>query len=133
MFSSFTDTMVGEQLLKQEIEKEEETQEEKKEECKKDTPDAIFMLLQRTIDTVLLEEVVSTGVKMNRYREILAKGIMTFADGHEDEDADLSRLVDSFRTGWKAFKQNEDEKATLDVFMKAMNNELWVQEGVDAS
>ena len=63
---------VGKQLSKQEIEKE-EMQVAEKEECEKEKPDAIF-LLKNTIDTILLEEVVSTGLKMNRYRDILAKG-----------------------------------------------------------
>ena len=136
-----TDTMVGgdevtlgEQQLKEKIEKEEEMQEDKKEEeCKREKPDYVVMLLQTTIDTVLLEEVHRVGVKMNRYRVILSKAILDFADGHEDDEPDLNLLVDAFRAGWKVFRQEEDEKTTVDAFMKAMNNQLWVDEGVDAA
>ena len=36
------------------------------------------------------------------------------------------RLDDSFRAGWKEWK-NGHEKSCFDIFMKAMDNELWNQ------
>ena len=127
------DEVTVEQQLKQEVEDKKEDKKEEEEECKREKPDYVVMLLHTTIDTVLLEEVHRLGVKMNRYRVILSKAILDFADGHEDDEPDLNRLVDAFRAGWKVFRQEEDEKTTVDAFMKAMNNQLWVNEGVDAA
>ena len=126
-FHHLTDTMVG--LSKQEIVSY-EAEERKKE---KEVDNALLMLVQTTIKAVAMEEAMSINEKMERYRSILAKGVVAFAGGHEDARPKMERFVDSFRAGWKAFKQNEDEKATLDVFMKAMNNELWVEEGVEVA
>ena len=65
---------------------------------------------------------------MNRYRALLADTILEFAEEHQEEQANLDRLVDAFRAGWKVYGESEEEKATVDVFMKEMNNELWVSE-----
>ena len=85
-------------------------------------------MLERVIDTILLEEVTHLGAKMNRYRGVLAEGIRTFAEGHQEDKADLSHLIEAFRQGWKVYRVNEHVKATLDTFMEAMNNQLWVPE-----
>lgn len=74
-----------------------------------------------------MEEVTQLGSKMNHYRGILAKAVLEFAEGHQDDEADLSRLVDAFRAGWKVYREKEDESTTVNVFMKGMNNQLWVK------
>ena len=104
-----------------------------KPEIKTKTPDILALMLERTIDTILLEEVANLGMKMNGYRGILAEGIMTFAEDHQEDRADLSRLIEAFRAGWKVYRVNEHTKATLDTFMEAMNNQLWVTESTCAS
>ena len=85
-------------------------------------------MLERAIDTILLEEVAELGTKMNGYRGVLAEGILAFAEGHEGDKADLTRLIEAFRQGWKVYRENEHVKATLDTFMAAMNNRLWVSD-----
>ena len=95
-------------------------------EIKKDSPDFMVLMLERAIDTILLEEVSGLGTKMNRYRAVLAEGILAFAEGHQEDKADITRLIEAFRQGWKVYRQNEHVKATLDTFMTAMNNRLWV-------
>ena len=95
---------------------------------KKEAPDFLALMLERTIDTILLEEVACLGTKMNRYRAVLAEGILAFAEEHQDDKADITRLVEGFRQGWKVYRENEHVKATLDAFMEAMNNQLWQPE-----
>ena len=95
---------------------------------KKESPDFLKLMLERAIDTILLEEVADVGGKMNRYRSVLSQGILAFAEGHQEDKVDLSRLIESFRQGWKVYRVNEQEKTTLDTFMLAMNNKLWVPE-----
>ena len=97
-----------------------------KKEIKKDSPDFLALMLERAIDTILLEEVSGLGTKMNRYRAVLAEGILAFAEGHQEDKADITRLIEAFRQGWKVYRENEHVKATLDTFMTAMNNRLWV-------
>ena len=97
-----------------------------KKEIKKDSPDFLALMLERAIDTILLEEVSGLGTKMNRYRAVLAEGILAFAEGHQEDKADITRLIEAFRQGWKVYRENEHVKATLDTFMTAMNNQLWV-------
>ena len=92
---------------------------------KKETPDFLALMLERAIDTILLEEVADLGTKMNRYRGVLAEGILAFAEGHQEDKADITRLIEAFRLGWKVYRVNEHVKATLDTFMAAMNNQLW--------
>ena len=101
---------------------------EVKKEVKKEkrrSPDFLTLMLERTIDTILLEEVANLGTKMNRYRAVLAEGILTFAEEHQEDKADITRLIEAFRQGWKVYRVNEHVKATLDTFMAAMNNQLW--------
>ena len=95
---------------------------------KKEAPDFLALMLERTIDTILLEEVAGLGTKMNRYRAALAEGILAFAEGHQEDKADITRLVEAFRVGWKVYRENEHVKATLDAFMETMNNQLWQPE-----
>ena len=97
-------------------------------EVKKETPDFLALMLERVIDTILLEEVASLGTKMSRYRAVLAEGILAFAEGHQEDKADITHLVEAFRQGWKVYRVNEHVKGTLDVFMEAMNNQLWQPE-----
>ena len=129
------DTMVGEDMEKDidaEIKRDVlELKKEIKKDEKKEKPDIIFLLLERSIDTILLEEVTKVGLKMNRYKALLAKTILEFAEEHQKEQANMDRLVDAFRAGWKVYSENEEEKATADEFMKEMNNELWVPKGTE--
>ena len=92
----------------------------------KDPPDFLKLMLERAIDTILLEEVAELGGKMNRYRSVLSEGILAFAEGHQEDKVDLTRLIESFRKGGKVYRVNEQVKTTLDTFMIAMNNQLWV-------
>ena len=94
-------------------------------EVKKEAPDFLVVMLERAIDTILLEEVAELGTKMNRYRAVLAEGILAFAEEHQEDKADITRLIEAFRQGWKVYRENEHVKATLDTFMTAMNNQLW--------
>ena len=125
-----SDTMVGgEEMIDSDVTQGEEVKKEE-EVKKKDEPDIIVSMLGKVIDTILLEEMTAIGLKMNKYRGILAKAILEFAEEHQDEDVNLLRLVDSFRAGWKAYRQRENEevakKVAVDVFMEAMNNRLWI-------
>ena len=97
-------------------------------EVKNGSPDFLALMLERAIDTILLEEVADLGTKMNRYRGVLAEGILTFAEGHQEDKADITRLIEAFRLGWKVYRVNEQTKTTLDTFMAAMNNQLWVSD-----
>ena len=95
---------------------------------KKESPDILALMLDRVIDTILLEEVAELGMKMNRYKGVLAEGILTFAEGHQEDKADITHLIEAFRQGWKVYRVNEQKKTALDTFMAAMNNQLWVPE-----
>ena len=103
---------------------EKESKPEVKEEEK---PDFIRIMLEKVIDTILMEEMCNIGTKTNRYRAILAKAILEFAEGHQEDNCNLDLLVDSFRAGWKVHREKEDEKATVTSFMKEMNNQLWIE------
>ena len=63
---------------------------------------------------------------MNEFRRVLARGVLLFAEKHEEDTAKLDRLVDSFRAAWKVYKENGDDTMTMDVFMKEIKNELWI-------
>ena len=65
---------------------------------------------------------------MNRYKGVLAEGILAFAEGHQEDKADITHLIEAFRQGWKVYRVNEQKKTALDTFMAAMNNQLWVPE-----
>ena len=86
-------------------------------EVKKESPEFLTLMLEKVIDTILIEEVAILGTKMNRYRGVLAEGILAFAEGHHEDKADITRLVEAFRQGWKVYRKNEHVKATLDTFM----------------
>ena len=94
--------------------------------------DALLVLLKRTIDTIMMEELFQTNRKMNLFRNVLAKGVSKFAEKHEGDTAKMDLFVDSFRAAWKTFKQHGDHEKTMDVFMKTMNNELWISEDTKA-
>ena len=117
---------LGEAQLKKDLDEEELKKPEGKPGVKK--PDFTFLMIERVIDTILLEEVAHLSMKMNRYRGILAEGIRAFAEDHQEDKADLSRFVEAFRQGWKVYRVNEHKKASFDTFMEAMNNVLWVSE-----
>ena len=92
----------------------------------KEEGDPLVWLLKKTIDTIMMEELFEANRKMNLFRRVLAKGVLLFAEKHAEDTAKLDWLVDSFRAAWKVFKEGGDDKATMDVFMKTTNNELWI-------
>ena len=65
---------------------------------------------------------------MIEFRKVLARGVMLFAEKHAEDKAKVDRLVDAFRAAWKVYRERGDEKTTMNVFMKEMDNELWVPE-----
>ena len=132
-FSSLTDTMVGGDEIQEDTTQGEVMDtspgevKETKPDVKEEKPDVIRYILEKVIDTILMEEVCHVGMKMNRYKAILAKAILDYADGHQEEDCNLDLLVDSFRAGWKVYREKEDEKAAVKSFMKEMNNQFWIE------
>ena len=103
----------------------EELEEIKEEVDQKESGCFVAELIKNTVGTIMIEEFYETDKKMNRFRNVLSKGMLAFAEKHTEDTAKLDRFVDAFRTSWKAFKENEDEKNVLDVFMNEMKNELW--------
>ena len=93
-------------------------------------PDFLLKLLEHCINTILLEEMSLVGQSMNRFRKVLADGVLKFAQREEAENstAKMDRFVDSFRAAWKEWKEKEDEESTVKVFMHEMDNELWYPE-----
>ena len=88
--------------------------------------DPVVVLLKKMIDTIVIEEFLETNRKINLFRRVLAQGVLKFAEKHTEDTAKLDRLVDSFRTAWKVYKEHGDHEKTMDAFMKAMDNELWI-------
>ena len=106
---------------KTEFKKKEEVEEE-------ESADLLVSLLKKTIDTILVEEFFEANTKMIEFRKVLARGVMLFAEKHAEDKAKVDRLVDAFRAAWKVYRERGDEKTTMNVFMKEMDNELWVPE-----
>ena len=94
----------------------------------KEEADALLVMLKKIIDTIMIEEFFETNRKMNLFRRVLADGILKFAEKNGGDTAKMDRLVDSFRAAWKVYKEGGDNAVTMDVFMREMNNELWVSE-----
>ena len=105
---------------------EEEIQEIKEKVEEKEEADVVIMLVKKTIDSIMIEEFIETNRKMNDFRRVLAQGALLMAEKHAEDRAKLDRFVDAFRAAWKVFKKGGDGKAIMDVFMKEMNNELWI-------
>ena len=134
----FSDIMVGgDEVQVQEVQEgnaredtqmltNEEIKEIKEEVDEKEETDILAALLKKTIDTILVEEFFEANAKMNEFRRVLARGVLLFTEKHTEDKAKVDRLVDSFRAAWKVYRENGNEKATLDVFMKEMDNELWL-------
>ena len=126
----FSDIMVGGDEVQDETQGQQLTNEDIKEikekVDEKEEADVVMILLKKIIDTIIVEEFLDTNRKMNLFRRVLAKGVLKFAEEHTEDTAKLDRLVDSFRASWKVYKEHGDEEKTMDVFMKAMNNELWL-------
>ena len=109
----------GEMLTAEQLEEIKEEVDKKESDC------FVAELIKRTIGTIIMEELYETDRKMNKFRNVLSKGMLAFAQNHTEDTAKLDRFVDAFRTSWKVYKENEDEKNVLDVFMNEMKNELW--------
>ena len=127
---SFCDIMVGGDEV------QDETQTLTKEDTKKEEEDldgdAVVVLLKRIIDTIMMEELFETNRKMNLFRNVLAQGVLKFAEKHEGDTPKMDLFVDSFREAWKVYKKDGDHEKTMDAFMKAMDNELWISEDMKA-
>ena len=80
--------------------------------------DVLHVLLKKVVETMMMEEFFEINRKMNLFRRVLAQGVLKFAENHAEDTAKLDRLVDSFRAAWKVYKEDGDEKTTMDVFMK---------------
>ena len=119
--------MVGGDEVQDETQSQMLTNEELEEEevDKRESDYFVGELIKRTVGTIMMEELYETDKKMNRFRNVLAEGMLAFAEKHTEDTAKLDRFVDAFRTSWKVYKENEDEKNVLDVFMNEMKNELW--------
>lgn len=48
-----------------------------------------FMMLNKTIDTILLEEFTEPNMKMKEFRKVLAKGVLLFAEKHKEDKAEV--------------------------------------------
>ena len=116
-----TDEVV--RAIAEEVDKREEESEKKA----KERPDYLLKLLEHCINTILLEEMTLVGQKMNTFRQVLADGVLKFAETEEAENGTvkLDRFVDSFRAAWKDWKEKEDKESMVNVFMQEMDNELW--------
>ena len=91
-----------------------------------------MVLLRKIIDSIMIEEFFEANRKMNLFRHVLAQGILKFAEKHAGDTAKLDRLVDSFRAAWKVYRESGDNAATMDVFIREMNTELWNSDDVMA-
>ena len=111
-----------EQMLTEEV----EIKEIKEKVDEEEEGDLLAALLKKTIDTILVEEFFEANAKMNEFRRVLARSVLLFTEKHTEDKAKVDRLVDSFRAAWKVYREKGNEKATLDVFMKEMDNELWL-------
>ena len=120
------DETQGQQLTDEDVKEINEKVDEKEE------ADALLVMLKKIIDTIMIEEFFEANRKMNLFRHVLAQGILKFAEKHAGDTAKLDRLVDSFRAAWKVYKESGDDAATMDVFMKEMNNELWNSDDTEA-
>ena len=130
---TFSDIMVGGDEVQDETQGQQLTNEDiKKIKEEVDEADALLVLLKKIMDTIMMEEFFEVNRKMNLFRIVLAEGIKKFAEEHMDDKPKMDGFVDSFRARWKVYKVNGDKKATMDVFMKTMNNELWVSEDTEA-
>ena len=117
--------MVGGDEVQDETQSQVLTNEGLEEVDQKESGCFVAEVIKNTVGTIMIEEFYETDKKMNRFRNVLAKGMLAFAQNHTEDTAKLERFVDAFRTSWKVYKENEDEKNVLDVFMNEMNNELW--------
>ena len=102
------------------------TNEDSKEEVdEEEEGDVLHVLLKKMVDTIMMEEFFEVNRKMNSFRQVLAQGVLKFAEGHMDDTPKMEKFVDSFRVAWKVYKEDGDKEKTMDAFMKAMDNELW--------
>ena len=92
---------------------------------REEADDVLVALLKKVIDTIMIEEFFETNKKMNQFRNVLAQGILSFAQNHEGDTPKMDLFVNAFRAAWKVYRVDGDEKNVLDVFMNEMNNELW--------
>ena len=99
--------------IAEEVDKREEESEKKA----KERPDFLLKLLEHCINTILLEEMSLVGQKMNAFRQVLADGVLQFAQTEEAENSrvKMDRFVDSFRATWKDWKEKDDEESVVNA------------------
>ena len=98
---------------------DEEIKEIKEEvDAREEETDVLVVLLRKTVDTIMIEEFFETNKKMNQFRNVLAQGILAFAQNHVGDTPKMDLFVDAFRAAWKVYREGGDETTTLDVFMK---------------
>ena len=104
---------------------DEEIKEIKEEVDAREETDVFVVLLKKVVGTIMIEEFFETNKKMNQFRNVLAQGILTFAQNHEGDTPKMDLFVNAFRAAWKVYSVGGDETATMYVFMREMENELW--------
>ena len=75
---------------------------------------------------VAIEEAQILTDKIAQYRNILAEGVLKVAEKMDaaNKPAKMDKLINSFRVGWREWKNTGNKKATLDRFMWNMDCEL---------
>jgi len=98
--------------------------EERKEE---DQQRLLGCFVEQVTKMILVEEMQILGQNLSQYRHVLSEGMLKVADEMDvtGKPAKMDKFVDSFRAGWKEWKEKGDKKSTLDVFMWNMDCELW--------
>jgi len=98
------------------------------EETKEEEGECLLALfIEQVAKAVLVEEMQILSQKLSQYRNVLSEGVLKMAEemDAEGKPAKMEKFVDSFRAGWKEWKEKADKKSTLDVFMWNMDCELW--------
>jgi len=98
------------------------------EETKEEEGECLLALfIEQVAKSILVEEMQLLSQKLSQYRHVLSEGILKMAEqmDAEGKPAKMEKFVDSFRAGWKEWKEKGDKKSTLDVFMWNMDCELW--------
>jgi len=87
----------------------------------------LHLFIEQVAKAILMEEMQLLSQKLCEYRHVLSEGILKMAEqmDAEGKPAKMEKFVDSFRAGWKEWKEKGDKKSTLDVFMWNMDCELW--------
>ena len=88
---------------------DEEIKEIKEEVDAREEADVLVVLLQKTIDTIMIEELFETNRMMNQFRHVLAQGVLGFAEKHAGDTAKMDLFVDAFRAAWRVYSIGGDD------------------------